>query len=74
MRNLKPGYARPVVVHRAILGSVERMMAILCEHTAGKYPFWLSPRQVQVVPVANDNIAYATKICKTLISVCLNHK
>lgn len=46
MRNLRPGYARPVVVHRAILGSVERMMAILCEHTAGKYPFWLSPRQI----------------------------
>ncbi len=37
---------RPVMVHRAILGSVERMFAILCEHYAGKWPFWLSPRQV----------------------------
>ena len=37
---------RPVIIHRAILGSVERMFAILCEHYAGKWPFWLSPRQV----------------------------
>lgn len=39
-------YERPVIVHRAILGSVERMFAILTEHFAGKWPFWLSPRQV----------------------------
>jgi threonyl-tRNA synthetase len=37
---------RPVIVHRAVLGSLERMIAVLCEHTAGKWPFWLSPRQV----------------------------
>lgn len=40
----KPGYARPVIVHRAVLGSVERFIAILCEHTAGKWPFFVSPR------------------------------
>ena len=44
MRNLKPGFARPVIVHRAILGSVERMFAIVTEHFGGKWPFWLSPR------------------------------
>ena len=33
-------------MHRAVLGSLERMIAVLCEHTAGKWPFWLSPRQV----------------------------
>lgn len=38
---------RPVIVHRAILGSVERMFAILTEHYAGKWPFWLNPRQVR---------------------------
>ncbi len=38
---------RPVIVHRAILGSVERMFAILVEHYAGKWPLWLSPRQVR---------------------------
>lgn len=40
---------RPVMVHRAVLGSVERMFAILTEHYAGKWPFWLSPRQVQAL-------------------------
>ena len=39
-------YERPVIVHRAILGSVERMFAILTEHYAGKWPLWLSPKQV----------------------------
>ena len=38
---------RPVIVHRAVLGSVERMFAILVEHYAGKWPLWLSPRQVR---------------------------
>ena len=42
------GYQRPVIVHRAILGSVERMFAILTEHYAGKWPLWLSPRQVSI--------------------------
>ena len=46
-----PGRARPVMVHRAIVGSFERFMAILTEHFAGKWPFWLSPRQVLVIPV-----------------------
>ncbi|KAG0256154.1 54S ribosomal protein L39, mitochondrial [Actinomortierella ambigua] len=41
----------PVIVHRAVLGSVERMMAILIEHTGGRWPFWLSPRQAMVIPV-----------------------
>ena len=39
-------FERPVIVHRAILGSVERMLAILTEHFAGRWPLWLSPRQV----------------------------
>ena len=43
---------RPVMIHRAILGSLERFIAIITEHFAGKWPFWLSPRQVLVVPVA----------------------
>uniref|UniRef100_A0A8C1YWZ0 threonine--tRNA ligase n=1 Tax=Cyprinus carpio TaxID=7962 RepID=A0A8C1YWZ0_CYPCA len=42
---------RPVIIHRAILGSVERMIAILTENYAGKWPLWLSPRQVMLVPV-----------------------
>ena len=39
---------------RAVLGSVERMFAILTEHYAGKWPFWLSPRQVMVVPISGE--------------------
>ena len=39
------------MIHRAVLGSVERMFAILCEHTGGKWPFWLSPRQAMVIPI-----------------------
>jgi threonyl-tRNA synthetase len=44
-------FARPVMVHRAMLGSVERMFAVLCEHWCGKWPFWISPRQVMLIPV-----------------------
>ncbi|KAF2242092.1 threonyl-tRNA synthetase-like protein [Trematosphaeria pertusa] len=46
-----PGYARPVMIHRAIYGSFERFIAILTEHFAGRWPFWISPRQVMVIPV-----------------------
>jgi threonyl-tRNA synthetase len=44
-------FAKPVMVHRAMLGSVERMFAVLCEHYGGKWPLWLSPRQVMVIPI-----------------------
>ncbi|CAD7961313.1 unnamed protein product [Amoebophrya sp. A120] len=47
---LKPGHERPVVIHRAIMGSVERFTGILCEHYGGKWPFFLSPRQIMIVP------------------------
>merc|ERR1719217_426810 len=56
---VKPGFERPVIIHRAILGSVERMTAILTEHFNGKCPFWLSPRQVMVVPVGEGFAKYA---------------
>lgn len=50
------GPVTPVLVHRAVLGSVERMMALLIEHYNGKWPFWLSPRQVILLPI-NDSPA-----------------
>jgi threonyl-tRNA synthetase len=53
---------RPVIIHRAILGSVERMIAILCENYGGKWPFWLSPRQCMVIPVAAPFDEYANKV------------
>uniref|UniRef100_A0AAX7SMM6 threonine--tRNA ligase n=1 Tax=Astatotilapia calliptera TaxID=8154 RepID=A0AAX7SMM6_ASTCA len=56
--------SRPVIIHRAILGSVERMIAILTENYAGKWPLWLSPRQVMLVPVNPSCEDYAKKVCK----------
>eukprot|EP01018_Ginkgo_biloba_P009148 Gb_19674 [translate_table: standard] len=53
---------RPVMIHRAILGSVERMLAILLEHYAGKWPFWLSPRQAIVCPVSEKSADYALRV------------
>jgi threonyl-tRNA synthetase len=48
---------RPVVIHRAILGSFERMFGILIEHFAGAFPLWLSPEQVRVIPVSEEKQA-----------------
>ncbi|TKS69764.1 putative threonine--tRNA ligase 2, cytoplasmic [Collichthys lucidus] len=56
--------ARPVIIHRAILGSVERMIAILTENYAGKWPLWISPRQVMLVPVNPSCEDYAKRVCK----------
>ena len=59
---LKKGFERPLIVHRAILGSLERCMAILIEHYGGKWPFWLSPRQIAIIPVSEKFTAYAEKL------------
>jgi len=59
-------FARPIIVHRAMLGSVERMFAVLTEHWAGKWPFWLSPRQAMVIPVHKDFGEYAESIRQKL--------
>ncbi|GAB4825910.1 hypothetical protein Ancab_008777 [Ancistrocladus abbreviatus] len=53
---------RPVMIHRAILGSVERMFAILLEHYKGKWPLWLSPRQAIVCTVSEKSEPYALKV------------
>ena len=60
--------SRPVMIHRAILGSLERFIAIITEHFAGKWPFWLSPRQVLVIPVAAAYKEYASEIAGLLSS------
>lgn len=58
--------ARPVMIHRAIVGSLERFIAILIENFAGKWPFWLSPRQIVVVPVTQSIYGYAQEVRDTL--------
>ena len=64
--DLLPGYEQPVMIHRAVLGSLERMIAILTETFGGHFPFWLSPRQIIVVPVSHATDSYAIKVYQAL--------
>jgi len=57
---------RPVVIHRAILGSIERFMGILIEHYGGAFPTWLAPEQVRIVPVADRFVEYAGTVAEHL--------
>lgn len=57
---------RPVMIHRAPFGSMERFVAVLIEHTAGRFPLWLSPTQVAVLPISEKFNDYAYKVAKTL--------
>ncbi len=56
----------PVMLHRALFGSLERFIGILIENYAGKFPFWLSPSQVVVLPIADEHNEYAKKIFEEL--------
>lgn len=56
----------PVIIHRAILGSVERFIAVLLEHTGGVLPLWLAPTQVIILPVSEKHIAYAQRVVNKL--------
>ncbi|MBQ7556531.1 MAG: threonine--tRNA ligase, partial [Lachnospiraceae bacterium] len=56
----------PVVIHRAILGSLDRFMAYLIEETKGKFPLWLAPVQVKVLPVSEKTMDYAADVAKKL--------
>lgn len=57
---------RPVMLHRAILGSLERFIGVLIEHTAGKLPLWISPVQARVIPVTDGHLAYAQEVQQKL--------
>jgi threonyl-tRNA synthetase len=57
---------RPVMIHRVIYGSIERFFGILIEHFTGKFPFWFSPRQVRMIPVADRHAPYAHEVAKLL--------
>jgi len=61
-------YMRPVVLHRAIYGSFERFLAILLEHYKGKFPFWLAPIQVRILPITDEVREYANQIMDFLLS------
>ncbi len=57
---------RPVVIHRALLGSFERFMGVIIEHFNGNFPLWLAPEQVRILPVSDDNIGYAKSVAAEL--------
>jgi threonyl-tRNA synthetase len=57
---------RPYMIHRALLGSMERFMGVLIEHYAGAFPLWLAPVQVVMVPITDRHIAYAEKVADGL--------
>ena len=57
---------RPVMIHRAPFGSLERFTAVVLEHTAGHLPVWLSPEQVKVLPISEKYADYAEKVCELL--------
>jgi len=63
---------QPVMIHRAIFGSIERFLAILIEHFAGKFPLWMSPRPVRVIPVANTHQIYARTIAREVSATGLS--
>uniref|UniRef100_A0A8C2XDB4 threonine--tRNA ligase n=1 Tax=Cyclopterus lumpus TaxID=8103 RepID=A0A8C2XDB4_CYCLU len=63
---------RPVMIHRAVLGSLERMIAILAENFGGKWPLWLSPAQVMVIPVGGNSESYSKQFCEAGFMVDLN--
>ncbi len=60
------GRSRPYMVHRAILGSLERFLGVLIEHYAGAFPLWLAPTQAVVIPIADRHQEYADSVKKTL--------
>ena len=60
---------RPVMIHRAILGSFERFIGILTEHCAGEFPFFIAPTQVGIVPISESHLEYAKKIQKELLNL-----
>ena len=62
----------PVMLHRALFGSLERFIGILIEHYAGKFPFWLSPLQAVVLPISEDFDEYAKKIYEEFTKVGIN--
>ena len=57
------GKHRPIMVHRVAFGSIERFIGILIEHFAGKFPVWLAPLQVKILPITDKQLSYANELC-----------
>lgn len=57
---------RPIMIHRVVFGSIERFIGILIEHYAGKFPTWLAPVQVKILPITDRNNEYAESLCEQI--------
>jgi len=57
---------RPYMVHRALLGSIERFFGVLIEHYGGKFPLWLAPEQIKLLPISDDQLEYAEEVAEKL--------
>jgi threonyl-tRNA synthetase len=57
---------RPVVIHRALLGSLERFVGVYLEHVGGAFPFWLAPEQAIVIPIGENHLEAARKLSRDL--------
>ena len=62
----------PVMLHRALFGSLERFIGILIENFAGKLPFWISPLQAMIIPISDEFDSYAKNVCKKVNEVGIN--
>ncbi len=65
--NEKGENERIVMLHAAIMGSIERFASVMIEHFAGKFPIWVSPEQVRIIPISETNLQYAKKVLKMLL-------
>ena len=70
--NEKGEKERPVMIHHATLGSIERFLSVFIEHTGGWFPFWCAPEQVRIVTVNNSVSDYVSKIAETLDKIVLD--
>ena len=62
----------PILIHRALFGSLERFMGILIEHYAGKLPFWITPIQAMIIPVSDEFNDYAKQVYNQITEVGIN--
>lgn len=65
-------HQRPVMIHCAVLGSIERFLSVFIEHTGGWFPFWVAPEQVRILTINDDILSYATQVRNVLNQVVLD--
>lgn len=58
---------QPVMIHRAVMGSLERFLSVMIEHYAGKFPFWMAPEQVRILPIADRHVTFCHEVSAKLV-------